>query len=73
MTSNQTGLSTGFNNGKNGNLVIDLGDIDNDGTIDLVVANTDSPDIKIFKGNPNFDPNSTPNTNNNSPFLSKFK
>ncbi|MCX7871242.1 MAG: VCBS repeat-containing protein [bacterium] len=70
MTSNQTGLSTGFNNGKNGNLVIDLGDIDNDGTIDLVVANTDSPDIKIFKGNPNFNPNSTPNTNNNSPFLS---
>lgn len=69
MTSNQTGLSTGFNDGKNGNLVIDLGDIDNDNIIDLVVANTDSPDIKIFKGNPNFNPNSTPNFNNNSPFL----
>ncbi|MGC8734731.1 MAG: FG-GAP repeat domain-containing protein [bacterium] len=70
MSSSQTGLSTGFNNGKNGNLVIDLGDIDNDGTIDLVVANTDSPDIKIFKGNPNFNSNSSPNTTNNSPFLS---
>lgn len=49
-------------------MVIDLGDIDNDGKIDLVVGNTDSPDIKIFKGNTNFNPNSTPNSNNNCPF-----
>lgn len=67
---NQTGMKTGVNgSGTNGNIVIDVGDIDNDGRLDLVAATTDGAEIKIFKGNPNFNPNSNINYNNNSPFL----
>ena len=71
MDFNQTGMRTGINgSGTNGNIVIDVGDIDNDGKLDLVAATTDGADIKIFKGNPNFNPNSNINNSNNSPFLS---
>jgi hypothetical protein len=66
----QTGMKTGINgSGTNGNIVIDVGDIDNDGSLDLVAATTDGAEIKIFKGNPNFNPNSNINNTNNSPFL----
>ncbi len=70
LDSNQTGMKTGVNgSGTNGNIVIDVGDIDNDGRLDLVAATTDGAEIKIFKGNPNFNPNSNINNTNNSPFL----
>ncbi len=70
----QTGMRTGVNSnvigrGYRGNIVIDVGDIDNDGILDLVAATTDGAEIKIFKGNPNFKPNSNINNTNNSPFL----
>jgi hypothetical protein len=67
---NQTGMKTGVNaSDTNGNIVIDVGDIDNDGRLDLVAATTDGAEIKIFKGNPNFNSNSNINNTNNSPFL----
>jgi hypothetical protein len=67
---NQTGMKTGVNgSGTNGNIVIDVGDIDNDGRLDLVASTTDGAEIKIFKGNPNFNPNSNINNTINSPFL----
>jgi hypothetical protein len=69
LDPNQTGMKTGINgSGTNGNIVIDVGDIDNDGSLDLVAATTDGAEIKIFKGNPYFNPNNNINTNN-SPFL----
>jgi hypothetical protein len=37
--------------------------------LDLVAATTDGAEIKIFKGNPNFNPNNNINNTNNSPFL----